>query len=178
MIIGYTTREHLLLDLDETSLYKVVRLTKLLISSYPEIGDVLILGSSTPSKKNYTKFDKKGIPQYRFTYQNFHLVGDNIVSYDRCLKIIDCLVELDVLQPEYRKIRQFRGDMTLRTSHKPLVHRVVPPPRPVEIVNNHICPCKNNKISDFLSFLYGTETALLSLAFARIDKAFDVVAEY
>jgi hypothetical protein len=164
LIIGYTTREHLLLDLDETDIYKVARLAKQLIREYSEIGDILILGSSTPSKLNYTKFDKKGIPQWRFTYQNFHLVADNIISYDRSLEIIDCLVELDVLQPEYREIRLFRGDMTLRTSCKPLVNRTVPPPEPLYLINNHVCPYKNHKILDFFTFLRNTEQALSNLA--------------
>jgi hypothetical protein len=164
LIVGYTTKEHLLLDLDETDIYKVTRLTKMLINEYPEVGDVLILQSSTPSKMDYTKFDKKGLPIQRFTYQNFHLVTDNIVSYERILEIVDCLVELDVLQPEYRQIRQFRGDMTLRTSHKPLVNRTVPPPCLITIVHNHICPYRDHKIDQFLSFLRATEQALSNLA--------------
>lgn len=153
LIIAYTTREHLLLDLDETDEFKVTCLAKLIIQSFPEVGDILILNSSTPSKKNYTKFNAKGLPVFRYTYQNYHLVTDNKISYQRCLEIIDVLVELDVLQPEYREIRLFRGDMSLRTSHKPLVSRVVPPPKPVNLVYNHICKEHDGKIGGYIQFL-------------------------
>ena len=160
LIVGYTTKEHLLLDLDETSLYDVSKLGLLLIKEYPEIGNILILSSSTPSKANYTKFDKKGIPQWRFTYQNFHIITDNIIGYERCLEIIDMFVELDVLQPEYREIRLFRGDMTLRTSCKPLVHRLVPPPQPVGLILNRVCKTHDGKILEFMDFLLKTEKAV------------------
>jgi hypothetical protein len=159
LIIGYTTKEHLLLDLDETSLPDVVGLSKLLIQSYPEIGHILILSSSKPSKKDYTKFNSKGIPQHRFTYQNYHIVTDNIIGYQRCLEIIDTLVDLDVLQHEYKEIRLFRGDMTLRTSCKPLVNRTVPPPKPKRFIENKICPWHDYKIMDFAKFLKATNEA-------------------
>lgn len=162
LIVGYTTKDHLLLDLDETSLFDVSKLAILLIREYPEIGNVLILSSSTPSKPNYTKFDAKGIPQFRFTYQNFHIVTDNKIGYDRCLEIIDDLVELDVLQAEYRKIRLFRGDMTLRTSAKPLVHRTVPPPKVEQLIINRLCGIHDGKIIEFCQFLDNTKKALYS----------------
>ena len=160
LIVGYTTKDHLLLDLDETSLYDVSKLAILLISEYPEIGNILILASSTPSKKNYTKFDAKGIPQWRHIYQNFHIVTDNIIGYERCLEIIDTLVELDVLQPEYKEIRLFRGDMTLRTSPKPLVHRTVPAPSLENWIKNDLCKKHDGMTSVFLDFLINTKKAL------------------
>jgi hypothetical protein len=160
LIVAYTTREHLCLDLDETDLFKVQRLAKMIIESYPEVGDILILSSSTPSKTDYTKFDSKGIPRHRWTYQNYHLVGDNTISYERALEIIDALVELDILQAEYREIRLFRGDMSLRTSRKPLLNRSVQAPKPELIVYNHVCGRHDGKILVFYDFLKATKTAL------------------
>lgn len=160
LIIGYTTKEHLLLDLDETTFYKVLKLSLLLIKEYVEIGNILILESSTPSKQDYTKFDAKGIPQFRFTYQNFHIVTDNNIGFDRCLNIIDTLVDLDILQKEYKEIRMFRGDMTLRTSAKPLVGRIVPPPIVRALILNRKCSRHDGKIMDFCDFLTATSQAL------------------
>jgi hypothetical protein len=136
LILGYTTREHLLLDLDETSLLRVVSLAKQLMDSYPDIGDCLVVETSTPSFDSYLKYDDKGRPWEKWVYQNFHLVFDASVGYDRCVAIIDALVDLGVLAPEYKQIRMFRGDMTLRVSAKWLHHRVIPPPRIVKYLFN------------------------------------------
>lgn len=137
LILGYTTRSHLLLDLDETSLPDVTALAKHIIDSYPDVGDCLIVESSTPSKTSYLRYDDKGVPHERLVYQNFHLVFDAPMNYERCLHIIDALVALDVLQPEYKDIRMFRGDMTLRISKKILSHRIIPNPEPVTYLENN-----------------------------------------
>lgn len=136
LIVGYTTRSHLLLDLDETSYYDVVRLAKLIMKSYPDVGNCLVVESSTPSKSSYLKYDDKGVPHEKWTYQNYHLVFDSPVGYDRCVAIIDTLVELNILAPEYKQIRMFRGDMTLRVSQKVLHHRVISAPKPRKLIAN------------------------------------------
>jgi hypothetical protein len=84
-----------------------------------------------PSKESYLKYDDNGRPWEHWVYQNFHLVFDAPIGYDRCVVIIDTLVDLNVLAPEYKQIRMFRGDMTLRVSAKWLHHRTIPPPRVV-----------------------------------------------
>lgn len=129
LIVGYTTRDHLLLDLDETSKFKASRLAQLIIESYPDVGNCLILESSTPSKQSYLKYDDKGVPLEYWVKQNYHLVFDAYVGYSRCVHIIETLAELNVLQSEYLEIRQFRGDMTLRVSPKWLHHRVIEAPK-------------------------------------------------
>lgn len=172
LIIGYTTKEHLLLDLDETSLFDVVALSKMLIHDFYEVGDILILSSSTPSKKNYTKFDSKGIPQWRHTYRNYHIVTDNVIGFKRCLEIIDILVDLDILQPEYRQIRQFRGDMTLRVSNKPLVHRNVEPPKIEVFIHNPYKNYRDNMIRKYLDFVNAVKNADITLElYKRSEKA-------
>jgi hypothetical protein len=157
LIIGYTTSDHLLLDLDETSLSAVSNLAVLLIKEYPEIGHILILSTSKPTKNKYIKFDAKGLPHDCLSYQNFHIVTDNIIGYKKCLEIIDCLVGLNVLQPEYKEIRHFRGDMTLRVSPKPLVNRIVPAPKIEAIIINRICKRHDRKIIEFAEFFNATK---------------------
>jgi hypothetical protein len=136
LIVGYTTRSHLLLDLDETSYYDVVRLARIIMRNYPDVGNCLVVESSTPSIRTYLKYDDKGVPHERLAYQNFHLVFDSPVGYDRCVAIIDTLVELNILAPEYKQIRMFRGDMTLRVSQKILHHRIIPAPKPRKLLAN------------------------------------------
>jgi hypothetical protein len=136
LIIGYTTRSHLLLDLDETSYYDAVRLARLLMRNYPDLGCCLVVESSTPSARSYLKYDAQGVPHEKLTYQNYHLVFDAPVGYERCVHIIDTLVDLDVLAPEFKEIRGFRGDMTLRVSEKILHHRVIPAPKPRKLLAN------------------------------------------
>lgn len=136
LILGYTTRDHLLLDLDETSFCRVVSLANQIMESYPDVGHCLIVESSTPSKTSYLKYDDNGIPHERWVYQNYHVVFDAPIGYERCVAIIDTLVGLDVLPPEFKEVRMFRGDMTLRVSAKWLHHRVIPPPNVVYAMRN------------------------------------------
>jgi hypothetical protein len=157
LIIGYTTKEHLLLDLDETSLSAVSNLAILLIKQYPEIGHVLILSTSKPAKTKYIKFDAKGLPHDCLSYQNFHMVTDNIIGYHKCLEIIDVLVGLNVLQPEYKEIRQFRGDMTLRVSPKPLKGRLVDSPKIEMLIINRLTKKHDHKITEFAEFYNATK---------------------
>lgn len=153
LIAGYTTRSHLLLDLDETSLPDVKALARLIMQSWPDVGDCLVVQSSEPSKTSYLKYDDKGIPHERLVYQNFHLVFDCPVGYDRCLSIIDALVALDVLNSEYKDIRLFRGDMTLRVSPKWLHHRVILAPEPVMLIENESHGFTYGFIQKYLSTL-------------------------
>jgi hypothetical protein len=130
----------------------VSNLALLLIKEYPEIGHVLILSTSKPTKNKYIKFDAKGLPHDCLSYQNFHIVTDNIIGYEKCLEIIDVLVGLNVLQPEYNDIRHFRGDMTLRVSPKPLKRRLVPAPKIEMLIINRLTKKHDRKIIEFAEF--------------------------
>ena len=66
LIIGYTTREHLILDLDNTSLIKVIDLACKLMYDYPEIGKCQIMQSSQEKGEPFTRVSKKGIPRHHF----------------------------------------------------------------------------------------------------------------
>jgi len=171
LIVGYTTRSHLLLDLDETSIYDVERLAKLIIESYPDVGNCLIVESSTPSFNSYLKHDDKGVPHEKWTYQNFHLVFDAPIGYERCLAIIDDLVDLDVLAPEYKQIRMFRGDMTLRVSEKVLHHRVIPAPKPICIITNKHFPVPEGNIGSYLKLSFYCRTITTHTRDALLNDA-------
>jgi hypothetical protein len=150
LILGYTTRDHLLLDLDETSLSDVVGLARLIMQSWPKVGDCLVIESSTPSKRSYLKYDDKGIPHEKWVYQNYHLVFDAPIGYEACVAVIDTLVDLDILNPEYKQIRMFRGDMTLRVSPKWLQHRTIPSPKIVSGLVNPSCHANLGGIESYL----------------------------
>jgi len=171
LIVGYTTRSHLLLDLDETSLYDVERLAKLIIKNYPDVGDCLIVESSTPSFTSYLKHDAHGVPHERWTYQNFHLVFNATIRYERCLAIIDDLVDLDVLAPEYKQIRLFRGDMTLRVSEKVLHHRIIPSPRPLKMVRHRTRHDYSQNIARYLTLLMMCRTVTTRLFYEATEKS-------
>jgi hypothetical protein len=153
LIIGYTTRSHLLLDLDETSTDRAAALAKLIIQSFPDVGDCLVVESSTPSKRSYLKYDDRGIPHERWVYQNFHLVFDANIGYERCVAIIDTLVDLDILNSEYKQIRLFRGDMTLRVSPKWLQNRIIPRPKACMHIHNVETPFNYGGIDKYLKTL-------------------------
>lgn len=153
LILGYTTRDHLLLDLDETSEGRVIALARLIMASWPNVGDALVVESSTPSKKSYLKYNDKGVPYERWVYQNYHLVFDGKIGYDAAVAIIETLVELDVLNPEYKQIRMFRGDMTLRVSPKVLQNRTIPPPRILTHIRNDADPFNHGNLDKYARVL-------------------------
>lgn len=114
--IGYTTRDHLCLDLDNTSYYDVTRLVKLIMHSYPETGDAIILLSSKgkyAAKMNYRPTGEKVFLVKRNCY---HAIFNNIIPYERSCQIIETLAELDAIPRDMVRIRTMRNDMTTRVS--------------------------------------------------------------
>lgn len=43
LICGYTTKEHLLVDLDNCSLRKALCIAKMIMKDYPDVGDCLVV---------------------------------------------------------------------------------------------------------------------------------------
>lgn len=128
LIIGYTTQQHLLLDLDKTTLNQAIYITKLIQQVYPDVGNALILESSPPPKHTRTLYQHYG-SYIKIQYKpNHHVVFDGLIGYDKCCKIIFTLVDLNILPEEYRDIRSWAGNMTLRVSPKPFTDRTVPAP--------------------------------------------------
>jgi len=95
-IIGYTTKEHLILDLDKThSLTATEGLVHMIQKEYAGIGDCLICQSS---------------------YDGYHCIFDNKLSWQRIMHISRTLTGLNIVNRNFTKVRSFREDLTLRIS--------------------------------------------------------------
>jgi len=97
IVVGYTTQEHLLVDLDGCSWVKVQALASMICKAWPILGDVLIVESSPA---------------------HYHLIFDNRVTWDTIVRVIETLYDLGVVEENYRQVRNFRRDLTLRVSDK------------------------------------------------------------
>jgi len=117
-VIGYTTRRHLLIDLDDTTKEKAMRITKMIQKEWPEVGSCLLMLSSTGKDRELIKYSNYQRPFHKRDRQNIHLVFDNLIGYNKCCKICQVLAELRIVNKAYTDIRKFRGDMTLRVSPK------------------------------------------------------------
>lgn len=95
-IIGYTTKEHLILDLDKThSLWATERLVRMIQNEYPDLGDCLISQSS---------------------YDGYHCIFDNKITWKRIMHVSRTLTGLNIVNRNFTKVRSFREDLTLRVS--------------------------------------------------------------
>src|SRR5216684_1665542 len=97
IVVGYTTQEHLLVDLDICTWVKVQGVAKQMCKSYPELGDVLIVESSPV---------------------HYHLVFDDRITWRYIVSTIETLYDLGLVEENYRQVRTFRRDLTLRVSDK------------------------------------------------------------
>lgn len=157
-VFGYTTREHLLLDLDNTSYIKVRYLIDLIMQDYPYVGDCIILLSSQPEyleKWNYPFLEQ---PKHITKRHNYHAVFNNIIEYEKACHIIEILAELDAVNHDYVNIRTMRQDMTLRTSKIVNVEHVKPRPVFIEYIQNPYCKTDGQGI-----FLYNKLRKLCNL---------------
>ena len=164
LVVGYTTREHLVLDLDNTSIRKVWSLAIMLMENYPEIGHCIIMRSSREKGEPFTRITKKGIPRLHLPKACYHLIFDNVIGYKRCIQIILTLVDLDILDHQYKRIRMFRGDMTVRISPMVLSETIKEAPIPVMQVTNIYTHNNDNKIRDYLS-AYNAVNGTVKFAF-------------
>ena len=161
LIVGYTTREHLLLDLDNTTLHKVLGLVRLIIHSYPYVGNALIVLSSMQEKDYPIRISRHGIPRKNFRKACFHVIFDNVIGYNRCVKIIQTMVNLNVLAHVFTRIRSFRGDMTIRISPLVFSDSIKEQPQPLIYMFNKHTDHRNYKVLDYLS-LWSCAGALFS----------------
>ena len=153
LILGYTSREHLLIDFDNCSLIQVFKLTMMLISEYPEIGDCLIVKSSVSSKPYVLEHDDRGIPKIKWLKDNYHLIGDNNIGYNKCCKIIEVLANLGIINEEYVRIRKFRNDMTLRISSVIQTTNIKQSPNPIIHIHNNKSSRHDGLINEYLNLL-------------------------
>lgn len=135
-VMGYTTRRHLIIDFDNTSLFKMKHLVLRIFDSYPYVGDCLILCSSTPIEQLFYYYSPKGNMKLLHVKHNYHTVFSNMISYDKACHIIEVLAELDVINKDYVNIRNMRQDMTLRVSPVVNVQKVKEKPKVMEYIKN------------------------------------------
>jgi len=152
IIVGYTTTKHFMLDLDNTSLDKVLGLAKLLRENYRDIGNMLIMQSSISEKDIGTKIGRDGIPRHGFKGNNYHLIGNNIMHRARITHIINTLVDLNILSHRYRTIRSFRGDITLRVSPMVLSNGIKQEPIPVAYLDVKTSSKQDGMIDEYRRF--------------------------
>jgi hypothetical protein len=120
--------------------------------AWPEVGDALLVYSSTCTCRKW-----RGNPYYKFlnlarARENYHVVFNNSIGYEKCVHIILALADLNVLDQQFAEIRQFRGDMTLRVNEKPLSYGSIPPPEPVACILNPFACNLHGLIYRYLNF--------------------------
>ena len=150
LITGYTTRRHLLLDLDDTSLDKAVKIVKMIMEEWREVGDCLILLSSDKISKLELRYSWNGAPYMKREGSNYHLVFDGMIGWNKATRICETLAGLRILEKDYEKIRTFRGDMTLRISSAHLLSGIKPPPVPVVAIKNKGYDGSGGGIAEYL----------------------------
>lgn len=132
LVVGYTTQDHLLIDLDNSSEFIAKQITKDIQDEYPFVGDALLVRSS----------DK-----------HHHVVFDDFVPWTRLVRIIEVLADLGIVQKNYAQVRTFRRDLTLRISDKKGEDRYRPVPNVLcEILCSHDCN-HHYGISKYLYYL-------------------------
>lgn len=131
LILGYTTRRHLILDLDNSTLEKTTRIARMIMREWPKVGDCLILRSSEGSGCLRIRYSRMGRPLVTYRRDNYHLVFDNGIGYNASCRICETLAGIGILNKDYVRIREFRGDMTLRVGPSILIAGNKPIPEPV-----------------------------------------------
>ena len=151
LIVGYTCRDHLLLDLDDSSLPKVTGLVRKVMENYPEVGDALILLSS-PHDLDIKVHYYGGLPRFSVTRESYHVVFSGRIGYNKCCTICAALASVNILERSYIRCRQFRGDMTLRVSPSHLSTGTKPAPVAVCSIRNQWYDGSGDGIEDYLDF--------------------------
>lgn len=113
--VGYSTYWHLLVDLDLTTPVKVDYVVEAL-NKYYDMTCVLVCVSSVCSVPPLYIAETNVVMPALGKRLNVHLIYDKVVDYDRITEICETLAWLNVANPQYVWIRQWRGDVTLRVS--------------------------------------------------------------
>ena len=152
LILGYTTRRHLILDLDNTGLDYALRMVGLIMKEWPRVGDCLVLESTTQPDQVRLAYNKWGRVLVIHDRPNYHLVFDNLIGYNTAARICRVLAGLGVLEEDYDKIREFRGDMTLRVSQAAMMDLTKPVPREAALCMNMRSGPSDGYIGDYRKF--------------------------
>lgn len=155
-IIGYTTRKHLCIDLDNTSFYKVAKLVYMIMQNFSCVGCCLIMESSTCQYSQKLFYHPLKPIETTTKRANYHIIFDNKIPYETSCKIIETLAVLGVINKEYVRIRQFRNDMTIRTTKAEYTTGTKPAPKISMLLPNIHTKKMGNGIESFLKFYYAS----------------------
>lgn len=156
LIIGYTTRKHLLLDIDNISQNKAYYLAKYVQKTYPKTGDCLIVRTRKGKAEVRLIHLPNRATRQKYLRDNHHLIFDNSIGYNSSCKIIEVLADMNILGRDYVKIRKFRGDMTLRVSPSYLLSEYKPIPKPLYYITSHYTKRHDGFIYNYLHILLAT----------------------
>ena len=154
IVTGYATRTHLLIDLDNTTLSKAQRLARMLMRSYPKIGDCLIVLSSQQQHIEIWSYTQRVRPTITRVLDNYHLIFDGLIGYNSCDQILKELVGVGVIALIADKLRGLRSCMTLRVSPKIQMIGIKPSPKPIHIIFNSYKKSRSGGIKAYLDHLY------------------------
>ena len=124
MVSGFSSRRLLLLDLDHTTLAKVMGLADLILHWWPDLLGYAILKSSEGNEVtevHYRHFDGTRQEPYISIGNrgNYHVVFDGYIPFEKVRERMHILAELDVIQRRiFTDIAAFRNSITLRISPK------------------------------------------------------------
>jgi len=141
LIVGYTTRRHLILDFDKThSLTITVNIIKMVQKDFQFLGDCLICESS---------------------WDGYHCIFDNIISWSKIMMVCKVLHGLGILNRNFIKVRTFREDLTLRISSIDRGQEKSEAPKPLCLIPSrysylhNLKPLTDKTYSDIMMYLKG-----------------------
>lgn len=136
LIMGYTSRLHLMLDFDDITFARAKALTKIVQHKWPKVGDALISQSSPGSKEFKCTYYLKFLPHYAKTRPSYHIIFDNLIGYNTVMTITQTLADSKILERNYMRVRHFRGDLTLRITPTHLSTGLKPAPEVKAFIPN------------------------------------------
>lgn len=132
LVVGYTTQDHLLVDLDRCSYSRAKSIAITIMTEWTELGSVLLVRSSP---------------------LHYHLIFDKRVAWERLVHIIEVLADIGYVQKNYAQVRTFRRDLTLRISEKKGVDRLRPVPEPICIIHHSYTDVPSHGIRAYCHYL-------------------------
>ena len=132
MVTAYTTTQHLLVDLDDCSLFQATGLARLLAEEYLDLGDCLIVQCGDYSH---------------------HLIFDNKLPFEYLNNVIKLLWDFRYVNDEVKYFRDVRGDFSLRVSEKLTEDSDKSVPNPIYYLSNNQTNQRDAKILDYLKLL-------------------------
>ena len=141
LVCGYSTQDHLLVDLDNCSLWQAEQIAKMIIQEWQTVGDCLVVESSS---------------------NHYHLVYDSALNWQQIYDITQTLGTLGIVEKNFMWVRELRHDLTLRISPKKYRDKTSPTPLPVMLIGENE-PEKSYGIHKYLrcleAFMNTTEDA-------------------